>query len=121
MARQSLTVQLQKTLATAQSDNAGLTPTFVAADANGAEFINDEQSTIRLKGGAATSSTITVQHPGTRDGMAVADLTIVVGNNEDHEIGPFPPGFHQEASKLIYIDFSSVTDLTVAVVSLRSS
>jgi len=122
MARQSLTVQTQKTLATAQSDNAGLSVTFAAVDAtNGDEFINDGKTTIRLVGGASASATVTVQNPSTRDGMGVDDLTITIGNNETHELGPFPPGFHQADTNKIYVDYSSGTDLTVAVVSLRSA
>lgn len=112
MARSALTVQEVTTL--------GLDPAYTSANADGNWFANNGRTLFHAMNGSGGSITITVQHPGTMDGLAVADLTVAVPAGEDRMIGPFPKRFEQggSAAGLVYVDYSGVTSLTVAAIRL---
>lgn len=112
MARTSLSVQ--------EISRTGLDPAYEAANGDGEKVVNDGKTFVHVINGGGSPITVTVQHPGTVDGLAVADLTVTVTNAEDQMIGPFPGRFNQVGTDVgqIYVDFSGVTTVTVAAIRL---
>lgn len=96
----------------------GLEQTYAAAHADGSKFANDGRTFLHVKNGAGAPITVTVQTPGTVDGLAIADQAIVVTNAEERMIGPFPPGIYNQSDGMVYADYSSVTTVTIAVLRL---
>lgn len=107
MARTALTVQ--------QIVRGGLTPSYAAANADGHSLPNGGTEFIHVKTGG-TGTTVTIQTPGTVDGLAVAERTIVIGTSSERMIGPFPRQTYNQAADEVYIDFSSVTTVTIAAI-----
>lgn len=104
MARTALTVQ--------QIARAALTPAYTAANVDGHSIPADNAAFIHVKTGA-TGCTVSVPVPKTVDGQAVADKSYVIGTNTERMIGPFPPDPYAQASSEAYINFSSVTTVTI--------
>ena|SRR3990167_3538091 len=96
----------------------GLEQTYEAAYVDGNKFSNDGRMFLIVKNGAGAPITVTVQTPGTVDGLAVAEQTITVTNAEERMIGPFPPGIYNQSDGMVYVDYSSVTTITVALLRL---
>jgi hypothetical protein len=107
MARAALTVQ--------QISRSALTPTYTAANASGGNSIpnNDGQIFVIVKTGG-TGCVVTAQTPGTVDGLAVADRTWTIGTSAERHIGPFPPNVYNQADGSVYLDFDSVTSVTLS-------
>jgi len=110
MARTEITYQ--------QVVRTGLEQTYAAAVADGEKFSNDGRMFLHVKNGAAAPITVTVQTPGTVDGLAVAEQVITVTNAEERMIGPFPPGIYNQSDGMVYVDYSSVTTITKALLRL---
>jgi hypothetical protein len=104
MARSALTVQ---TIA-----RAGAVPSFAAANVDGNTFANDGNTFLEVANGAAAPINVTIQTPGTVDGLAVAELIVAVANGVTKRIGPFPPGIYNQSGE-VYVDYSAVTTITV--------
>lgn len=110
MARTELTVQT--------ISRAGLEASYGSAIADGHKFANDGNMTfVHIKNGSV-DKTITIQTAATVDGKAVGDDAIVCTANEERLIGPFPASIYNQADGLVYIDYSSPTNVTVAVLRL---
>jgi hypothetical protein len=108
MARTALSVQ--------QVVRTGLTPSYGAANGSGGHSLpNSGVEMVHVKTGG-TGCVVTIQTPGTVDGLAVPDRTITIGTNSERMIGPFPPGVYNQADGSIYIDFDSVTTVTIAAI-----
>lgn len=108
MARTDLTAQ--------NAPRSGLSTTFDPAIADGHMIINNGRRSLRFKNTDATPKTVTVLHPATANGNAVTGTAIVVpATTGDVETGFWPSSFNQSDGK-IYLDYSAVTGLTVAVV-----
>ncbi len=60
---------------------------------------------------AGTSATVTVETPNTSDGLAVADLTVALGNTNVRAIGPFPTGIYNDAQGRIKVTVSAACDI----------
>jgi hypothetical protein len=95
----------------------GLTPTYGAANAAGHSFANSGRELLHVKT-VGTPTTVTIQTPGTVDGLAVAELVISLLANEERLIGPFPPSVYNQAGDEVYVDFSAVTAVTVAALKI---
>ncbi len=110
-ARAALTVQ--------QIARTGLKPTYAAAvPADGHKFQNTGREFLHVKNGAGAPINVTIQTPGTVDGLAVGELIVAVTNAEERMIGPFPTNIYNQADGMVYLDYSSETSVTVAVVRL---
>jgi hypothetical protein len=59
---------------------------------------------------------VTIQTPGTVDGLAIADRTVSIGTSSERMIGPFPPSYYNQADGAVYIDFDVVTGATIAAI-----
>jgi hypothetical protein len=108
MARQTLTVQqFAKT--------AFLAPTFAAVTGTGVQWQNTGKEKLAVLNGA-TASTATINLPPGYAGQAVTPFTapLPTSNALPQYLGPFDRAFNQ-ADGNIYIDLSSVTGVTVAL------
>lgn len=109
MARTALTVQ--------QITRSAITPSYAAANVDGHSVPNDGQMFLHIKTGG-TGATVTVQIPTKVDGIAVANggRQYVIGTSTERMIGPFPPGSYNQGANEVYVDFSSVTTVTIAAI-----
>jgi len=96
----------------------GLEQTYAAAHADGNKFSNDGRMFLHVKNGAGAPITVTIQTPGQVDGLAIADQVVTVTNGEERMIGPFPPNIYNQDDRMVYVDYSSVTSVTAAVLRL---
>ena len=96
----------------------GLEETLAAANAGGSYFANDGMMFLHVVNGSGAPITVTVETPGVVDGLAIADQIITVTNAEERFIGPFPPGIYNQSDGTVYVDYSAVTDVSVAVLRL---
>ena len=111
MARSTLTAQVVA--------RTGLTVTLAAADALGSQWQNNGRQLLRVKNTDAATKTITVPIPVTVDGQAVASRTVVVAaTTGDVLIGPFPTQFNQPDGSGAWVDYSAVTNVTVALIEV---
>jgi len=97
----------------------GITPTYNAATAtDGDAFENDGKTFIHVKN-AGSQITLTIQTPGTVDGLAVTDRTVTIpATTGDKMIGPFPTSQYNQSDGKVYLDWSGVTTVTFAVVRM---
>jgi hypothetical protein len=108
MARTALSVQ--------SITRAGLNPSYTAANADGHSISNDGKKTfLHVKNGGGGSVDVTVQTPGSVDGLAVADRVVAVPAGEERAIGPFPTAYY---GSTVNVDFSGVTSVTVAALKV---
>lgn len=106
MARTALIVQ--------QISRAGLAPTYGGVNADGHALANGGQEFLHIKTGG-TTCTVTIQTPGTVDGLTIVDRTVVLGANAERLIGPFPPAiYNQLGTTDVYLDFSTSTSVIIA-------
>lgn len=110
MARTEITYQ--------QIARTGLEQTYAAANADGNKFSNDGRMFLHVKNGGGAPITVTIQTPGTVDDLAIADQAVVVTNAEERMIGPFPPTIYNQSDRMVYVDYSAVTSVTVALLRL---
>lgn len=94
----------------------GLNPTFSAADgSNQNSFENNGQTYLHVKNGGGSSINVTIDTPGTVDGLAVGNLIVAVPNGGERIIGPFPQNIYNQVDGKVYVDWSAVTSVTAAV------
>lgn len=106
MARTALTVQ--------SVVRSGLADSLSAANADGHSIVNEGKKTwLEVLNGGAGSINVTIQTPGTIDGLAVADRVIAVGAGARKKIGPFPVAEYNQSDGAVYVDFSDVASVTV--------
>ena len=105
MARQTLTPQ--------QLSRSGITPSFTAAHVDGHKMANGGTEYLHVKTGD-TATVVTIQTPGTVDGLAVAERTISIGTSSERLIGPFPRQTYNQGSEEVYVDLSAITNVTLA-------
>lgn len=99
----------------------GVKPVYVSAGAGGElhdAFPNDGRVILNVKNGAGAPITVTIETPGTVDGLAIAELIVTVPNAEERWIGPFPPNTYNQDAGTVYVDYSAVTTITVAALRI---
>ena len=94
----------------------GLTPSYDSAAAGGDEVANDEITFLHVKNGSGGSIDVTIQTPGTIDGLAITDRTVAVPAGEERMMGPFPAAYYGSS---LAISYSGVTSLTIAAIRLK--
>ena len=109
MARSILTAQVPTT--------AGITPTFGAADVLGSAFVNNGKRYLEVKNTSGSPVNVTIANPALVDGQAApARVVSVPATTGDKMIGPFPSVYTQpDGTNQVYVDFSAVTSVTVAL------
>lgn len=55
--------------------------------------------------------TVTIETPGTVDGLAVTDLTATIGAAKQHVLGPFPGQVYNRADGTVKVTFSAAADV----------
>lgn len=98
-----------------------LSDVLVAAGADGHYFVNSGDPILVVKNAGASPVNVTVQTPYTRDGLALADLVVAVAAGETVFIGPFPSATFDQSGAArgqVYVDFASVTNMSVGVIRL---
>ena len=100
---------------------AGITPTYNAATVTqGDGFSNDGFTFIHVLN-TGVQSVLTIQTPGTLDGQAVADRTVTIpATTGTKMIGPFPPDQYNQSDDQVYLDWSSVSGVSFAVVRMTA-
>lgn len=111
MARTALTTQKFATT--------GLLATYVTPDAAGCSFRNSGKQVLHVKNGSGSSITVTLKIGKTVQGQAVTAPTATVAAGAEKFFGPFPDDYDQlDGTENVYVDFSAVTSVTVAALSL---
>jgi hypothetical protein len=78
----------------------------------------DERNFIHVKNGSGGTLTVTIQTSVTLDGLAVSDLTVTIANGAEKMIGPFPLQYYNQTDGSVYVDWSTITSVTVAALRL---
>lgn len=100
MARTALTVQ---TIV-----QTGITPTYVAANTDGHSFVNNGNTFLEIiNSHTSATMTATVVHPGTIDGLAVADQAVSIAGGSTKRLGPFSARFNQVGTNDVNVDVST--------------
>ncbi len=107
------------TLSAQQIVRTGLTPVLAAANGDGSYVANDGRIYLDVAN-SGTEKTVTVDTPGQVDGLAIANLAVVIPATTGHKvIGPFPPDTYNQSDGTIKITFSpDVTGLTIGAFRL---
>ncbi len=94
----------------------GLAPTYYTVGTGGSAFANTGREILHIKNAGGGSITLTVQTPGTQDSLAVADRTITITTAANGWfVGPFPVGVYNQSDGAVYLDYSGVASVTLAV------
>ena len=105
MARTAISVQ--------DLDRSGLVPTMTTANkTDGNKFVNDGKTIIYVYA-HSTAPTITIQTPGSVDGLAIADRTVSVTASDRKFIGPFPPSQYNQGDDEVYIDVDNQCQVAI--------
>lgn len=102
------------TLVVQTTTRAGLEPVYIAADAEGDDFVNSGKEFIHIKNGDSSFHTVTIITPSTVDGLAVADRAVTIPVGEERIIGPFPAAVYNEAGSTS-LTYDAVTSLTLGL------
>lgn len=92
---------------------------------HGNKFVNDGKTFLFVRNGSAGDITVTIEAPGSVDGMAIADLVVTVKATGDANgldellIGPFTSIFNQ-SDGYVWAVFSAVATVTTAAFRLAS-
>jgi hypothetical protein len=116
------------TLTPQEVGRSGITPTYTASGASPLlnvvdtfTFNNTGKEFLHFKKTGAGACTVTFVTPGTVDGLAVPDRTLVVpATTGDVMVGPFPPSVYNSSAGTTLAGFtvSEVTGLSVAIVRM---
>lgn len=107
-------------LAAQQITAAGVVPVYSAANVDGHSFANDGNTILHVKNGGASSINVTVQTPQQVAGLDVAENIVAVAAGAERMIGRLRPATFNRPSgavdpNVVYVDFSAITSVTVAV------
>jgi hypothetical protein len=93
------------------------TDTLAAVDAgNGNSFVNTGRELLIIDNGDASSKTATIVSTATVDGLAVADLPVVVAAGKRAVVGPFPPSVYGSPVTVTWSAGTSVKAMVLQVV-----
>lgn len=96
---------------------AGVAVSGAAPDAsNGNTVPNNGRTMLSVKNADSSSHTVTIKaYPKgvTPGGLTVTDKVVTVVNGTTMLIGPFPPSIYNDINNLIWLDWSSITSMTV--------
>lgn len=98
---------------------AGITPSFAAADVAGDTFVNDDRTHFHIKngGGVSVTATFTAQKTNLAaqrfGNLTLADRVVTVAASAEAII-PAPPGIFNNGSGEVAVTYDVVTTVTVA-------
>jgi len=92
---------------------------LTAAVSDGHSFTNDGQTVLLCQNTNASARTVTVVSTQTVDGLAVADLAIVVPATTGRMVtATFPRTVYNQTDGSVWINYSATADLKVAAVRI---
>ena len=98
---------------------AGITPTLVAAEAGGDEFVNSGRDFIHIKNGDAAAMDVTVNSQAPCSQGEDHDVVVTVpATSGEKFIGPFPKDRFNDTAGKVQITYSAVTSVTIGIVRL---
>src|SRR5688500_167062 len=104
---------MARTALTPQSfTSAGAVPAYSAANADGHSVVNSGRTLLHVKNGGGSSINVTIQTPGSVDGLALPDKVIAVANGAEKIIGKLATNVYNQADGTVNVDFSAVTSVT---------
>lgn len=112
MARTSLAVQ--------EVTRAGLAPAYTAANVDGHSINNTGRMFLHVKNTNAVPTTCTILFGKTIDGQdtEAGREVIVPATTGDRMIGPFPTDDYNQPSGAVFVNFTAITDVTCAAVTV---
>ena len=63
-----------------------------------------------------TDVVVTVETPGTIDGLAVADRTVTIESDTERFLGPYSPSDYNNSARQIAVEFDDVFNVSVAAI-----
>lgn len=108
----------------------GLEPAYTAATADGEGIDNDSQRVVlHVKNAGGGAVVVSLDTPGTVDGLAIPSLDVTVPAGEERFIGPFPKNVYNQndsagdtgLSEAVFIDTDTQTGITLAAILLGSA
>ena len=97
----------------------GITPTLVAADVGGDEFVNSGKDFIHIKNTNASPMDVTVNSQAVCNQGVDHDAVVTIpATTGEKFIGPFPKDRFNDASGKVQITYSAITDVTIGIVRL---
>ena len=98
----------------------GVPAVFAPADAavGGDQFLNDGRIVLYLRNTNATTRTVTIATAGTIGGLAIADVTVAVAQDEVRLVGPFDPRIYNDTSGYVQLTYTAVATL-LSVAAIR--
>ena len=100
----------------------GLTVTTTAAVTDGHKFANTGKTFVEVVNGSAGVVTVTFAVPVLVDGLPVTSLAVPVGAGVTKLVGPFPVNLYNQGASdslnMVYMDYSTITTVTVAAFTL---
>jgi hypothetical protein len=98
---------------------AGINPVYSAANAAGHWVEPGVKAVLHIKNGGGSSVTVTIPTPGTVSGLAITDRTVTVPAAGEMVVSIDSEAYAQPGDlNRVYIDFSSATSVTVALLTL---
>jgi len=84
---------------------------------NGNDFANDGRTIMVVENGSGGSLTVTLTLPaGPKTAGESITKTLAVDNGDEAHFGPFLPSIFNNADGRVYVDWSSGTSVTAAIV-----
>ncbi len=74
-------------------------------------FFPNNERVVLIITNAAGSNTLTVITPGTVDGLAITDLTVVLTASKTYAVGPFPKAYYNDATNSVQFTVSAGADI----------
>lgn len=101
---------------------AGLEDTAAAAEVGGDDFPNDGNTFLKVINGGGGSINVTAasNYTSPPTGTAQADNVVAVGPGVTALIGPFPQSGFNDGDGKVNINYSGITTVTVAAISMGS-
>lgn len=97
----------------------GITPTLVAADVGGDEFVNSGRDFIHIKNTNASPIDVTINSQALCDQGVDHDVDVTIpATTGEKFIGPFPKDRFNDTAGKVQITYSAVTDVTIGIVRL---
>lgn len=97
---------------------AGLAPVYGAADIAGSSFGNNGRRALHVKNASASPINVTITNQLTVDGLAVPNRVVAVPAGADRFIGPFGANYNAADSSGVWVDYSAVATVTVALLEV---
>ena len=90
-----------------------------AVAAGGDQFLNDGDTILYFKNTNASSRTVTIATGGTIGGLAIADASVTLAQNDEKVVGPFRPDIFNDSSGYIQLTYTADAGVTVAAVRIH--